>query len=381
MGGSSSKSTVNQNITNSTINKSVLNNLNETIMNASYNTLYADAKNCSSSVSQNNVCKTGDIDAKGPVKIGGDMKNTSKVNFSCVTDSKSVTNMSSAMVQDLVAEMQSLNGTSAAASLNAAADASNKTGSFTTGGGSSSSNANTNVSNIVSNETISNIQNVFETNLDNNFTSETLAQCIGRVDQTNTIEYGDIKTDSTVDVNCILSNDAEVIQNCKLLSESINTSLVETATALGMTVVTESQTTAETEATTTSSSENVSTGLIQDMGSAISSIVSSLGDLFTGLGLAMLAPYAGSICCVCCIIILLSLGLMAFKMMGGNASETAESMGIDTSKFSSFDSSNPFGSSNPAGSNPFGSNPVGGGIYSITDMYNTDLSITSTSFA
>ena len=54
MGGSSSKSTVNQNITNSTINKSVLNNLNETIMNASYNTLYADAKNCSSSVSSIN---------------------------------------------------------------------------------------------------------------------------------------------------------------------------------------------------------------------------------------------------------------------------------------------------------------------------------------
>lgn len=376
MGNNKSKSSTSQTITNDTINQNVLNNLNKTMMNSSYNSLFSNASNCSNTVAQSNTCKIGDINSpNGPVVIGGNQSNDAKVTFSCVVDSKAQNDMSTSMINDLVQEMKSINGTAAAGALNSAAAAAQNTGSLSTATSSASSNTNSNITNNVTNETITNIENIFEQNINNNFTSETVSQCIGRTDQSNTIETGNINTNNAggVKVNCVQTNSVEVISECKLLSDAINKSLEETVNAIGLKVVTESQTTSESEATGKTTSESTTTGVIQDTGTAVSSVIDSVGGVFSSMFAAFSSPYISSICFIVFIVI----GIVLFVANGG-----MESMGIESSG-----STNPFGSFGsltPGKSTTGSSNPMSGGgsyIYSMSDLVPTDLSITSMSFS
>lgn len=421
MGASESKSDVSQNVTNTTINKSVLNNLNETMMNASYNTLFTDAKNCSNSVALNNLCKFDNIDANGDVVIGGDQSNTAKVDFTCVQTASAKNDMSAAMLQNLASQMESVNGTSAAAALNAAASGSNNTGALTTSGGTTNSNTNTNTKNIVDNQTISNIRNVFEQNLNNNFTSETVAQCIGKTELSNELEAGNINAGGNVKINCIQQNSAEVIQQCEQLSSAINKSLSETANALGMSVVTASATEAKTEAKATSEAQNKATGLIQDTGTAVSETVTAVGGALsetisaTGTATSKVVSSVGEVVssywtsCIAIFVVVVILGVLfmgIFKGGGGaNPSDAAnptmtDSLGIPTSNQGSdlFSSNGMFNqnafkqnftnnanklsnlvNNKISGFNGFNGFKKGGG-YSISDMFQTDLSITSASY-
>jgi hypothetical protein len=397
MGASESKSDVSQNVTNTTINKSVLNNLNETMMNASYNTLFTDAKNCSNSVSLNNLCKFDNIDAKGDVVIGGDQSNTAKVDFTCVQTASAKNDMSAAMLQNLASQMESVNGTSAAAALNAAASGSNNTGALTTSGGTTNSITNTNTTNKVDNQTISNIRNVFEQNLNNNFTSETVAQCIGKTELSNELSADGIRAGGNVNIKCVQQNSAEVIQQCEQLSSAINKSLSETANALGMSVVTASATEAKTEAKASTEAQNKATGVIQDTGTAVSETVTAVGGAVSGV-ISSTAQAAAAplmyLCGIFFIIAVIGLLFMFLTKMGGQGSSptnagTTDSLGISNSASGTNLTNNYLDNFRHNADylknmgknmgNNFSSFKRGGG-YSISDMFQTDLSITSASY-
>jgi len=411
MGASESKTQVDQNITNTTINKSILNNLNETMMNTSYNTLLTDAKNCSNSVALNNLCKFDNIDAKGDVVIGGDQSNSAKVDFTCVQTANAKNDMSSAMLQNLASQMESINGTSAAAALNAAAAGSNSTGALTTSGGSTDSNTSTNVKNNVDNQTISNIKNVFEQNLNNNFTSETVAQCIGKTELSNELEAGNINAGGNVKINCIQQNSAEVIQQCEQLSSAINKALSETANALGMEVISGSATEAKTEAKAETEAKNVATGIIQDSGKAVSETVTAVGGAFAenitaaGGAASQVVSSVGDffssswISFVLIIVVICIIGCVIMKFAGGGGGgggDAANPSGATNPSNTSNNGSDLFSSDNMFNAvNNFTHNvkQVGnnirsnlslaakrGGGYSISDMFQTDLSITSASY-
>ena len=153
MGKSKSSAKASQAITNNTINKNYMDTLNKTIMNSAVETMINNASSCSSAVNQNNSCDMSNTKIGGNFDFSGNQTNKAKVDFSCIQASQTSADMNASMVASMMAEMKALNGTDAAAQLNTAAQSSNSTG-FGASGGSSSSNSKTDVSNNVTNETI-----------------------------------------------------------------------------------------------------------------------------------------------------------------------------------------------------------------------------------
>ena len=306
MGSSSSKSS--QTITNNTVNQNYMNTLNKTIMNSAVETMINNASSCSSSVNVNNSCDMSGADIGGNFTFGGNQTAQAKVNFNCIQANQTSADMATSMMASMVAEMKALNGTEAAADLNTASQSSNTSG-FASMPSSSNSSSKANVTNNVTNETISNVKNIFEQNLSNNFSVNTVNECIGKTNVSNSQDLSNIKVGGDANVECIQTASVEQVQECKQLSESISKTTQATAQELGMIVETESNTGTSTESTVSSTSENVATGPIQEIGDAISSIIGAIG-------LAYLGPIIGSvvICCVC-VILLGLLGFLASQFM------------------------------------------------------------------
>lgn len=309
MGDCGSKSKSSQTITNNTVNKNFMNTLNKTIMNSAVETMINNANACSSSVDLNNLCNLELGDVANDLIVSGNQSNDAKVQFNCIQANKTSSDMASAMMASMIAEMKSLNGTEAAANLNNAAQASSKTG-FVSMPQASSSSSDTNVTNNITNETINTVQNIFEQNLSNNFSANTVNECTGRSSATNVQTIKAENVGGSVDIDCFQSNTVEQVQNCKQLSDAVSKTTQATFQELGLAVETESDTKITTESEISSMAKTIGTGPIEEVGNAVSNVL-------TAFGLAFLGPVAGPICmCCCCLIIIGILMFVAYQIFG-----------------------------------------------------------------
>lgn len=304
MGGSDSSSS--QTITNKTINKNYLDNLNKTIMNAGVETLVKQANQCSTAVNQNNLCKTKNVDTAGNFVYESDQANKAKINFSCINSASAQGDMSQEMMAQLLQDVKNTNNTSLATTLNAVADNKSKTGFLSTPPiGRVSSNTDQTIKQTIENETVNKIQNIYEQNLQNNFTSDTVNECIGKSKQDNITDIENIKAEGNVEIDCVQANDLESVQNCQQLATAISKTSSAVAQELGLTIVNESTTKTENEATGVTKTTVEATGPISEFGDAI-------GNALTAIGMGIMAPFAipSVICSVicCCIIIIVLVG-------------------------------------------------------------------------
>lgn len=315
-----SKSNSSSTSKNTIINKNMTDTLNKTVMNSAVETLVKNASTCSSSVNQNNTCSMANADIGGNFNFSGNQSNKAKVNFSCIQADKTSANMATSMMQSIMAEMKTLNGTKAAAQLNSSAASSNKSG-FGSTGGSSSSSSNTASDTEITNITQNKVRNVYQQNLSNNFTSETVSECIGKTTQSNNQNLSGIKVGGNANVKCNQSNTLEQVQECKQMSEAISATTQKTLQELGIKTDTASETTTSTVASSEATSENVSTGPIQDAGAAIAGVVGAVGNLF---GMGILATMMPFICCVVIAILIFMFLPNIFSMFSGSSSSVAE---------------------------------------------------------
>ena len=316
MGSSSSKATATNELANNILNTSVIENVNKSIAEVGVSTLVKNANNCTSTVSQNNACNVGNINTTGAFNFNSNQSNQAEVNFGCVQASEASTDMSVAMINAIMGEVQSLSNSEAGAKLNAAANASNTTG-FGSSGGSSSSSIKTGTSNNITNESYTQIQNIYEQNLKSNFTAETVSECIGKTYQNNGTNINNVNA-SSANIECVQTNSLKQIQECKQLQSALNKTLTNAAQELGFKIQAETATAATAAATTSSTSTNVATGPIQDIGSAISSIIDSV---FGGL----IGTQAASIICliVCVCLVIASLYFAYNKMSSSELGQAA----------------------------------------------------------
>jgi hypothetical protein len=315
-----SQSSIVQQIVNKTLNESISSSLTSNSQETSVETLVNSSKSCSSSVNQSNSCNMSKMKVAGDFTLGGTMTNKASVDFSCINSTTAASAMENAAVASIANELGSLNGTEAAAVLNAAAESSNKSG-FASSGGSSSSNVNANTTNEVTNLTKSTIENIFKSHISQTLNSKTVDECIGRTVQNNTIEAVGTVVGGNAKIECNASNSLEQVQECKQLTEAITTALGKTAQELGFKMETTSSTKSKTEMKSSAKSENVSTGPIQDIGNAVSGIINSIGNIFGLASLGMAAPFVIICCCVCCcVLISCASSLVAAKSGGGSGS-------------------------------------------------------------
>jgi hypothetical protein len=304
MGGS--KSSSEQTITNKTINKNYLDNLNKTIMNAGVETLVKQANQCGTAVNQNNTCKNKNVEAAGDYYYGSTQDNKAKINFSCINSASAQGDMSQEMMAQLLQDVKNTNNTSLATTLNALADNKSQTGFLSTPPiGKVASKTKQNITQTIENETVNKIQNIYEQNLQNNFTSDTVNECIGKSRQDNITDIENIKAEGNVEINCNQANNLEAVQNCQQLATAVSKTSSAVAQELGLTIINESVTKTENEATGVTKTTVEATGPISELGDAFSNILGAFG-------MAFLTPFVipSIICSVvcCCIIIIILVG-------------------------------------------------------------------------
>ncbi len=297
MGKSNSKSS--QTINNNTINQNYINDLNKTIMNSAVETMINNASSCSSAVNLNNSCDMSNTKVGGDFTFNGNQSNNANVNFNCIQANQTSANMASSMIASMISEMKALNGTEAAANLNTASQASNKSG-FASMPSNSNSNASTNLTNDVTNETINNIQNIFEQNLSNNFTVNTVNECIAKTNVTNSQDLSNMNIGANAKIECVQTASVEQVQQCKQLSNAIQETTQQTFQELGMTVETQSNNKTNNESVVVSKSENIASGPIQELGDALTNIMGAFG-------LGFLGPFLIPICSIISIILVVIL--------------------------------------------------------------------------
>jgi len=320
MGNSSSS--VSQDIQNNILNETTLKSLNKQAMNVATDVLVESAKSCSSSVTQSNDCAFQNMTSGGDINIGGDQSNKAKVSFSCVNSDKVESEMASAMMQKVMSEVKALNGTEAAAKLEAAAAAKKESGFLAIPTGSSNSDVNTKVSTNIQNKTAVSVENILEQNLKSNFTSKTVSECIGKTTQTNKLSASDINAKGNINAKCIQTNSLESVQECKQLNDAITKTLNQTAQDLGLKVATESSTKTETKAEAKAESSNISRGL--------DDLASSLTGLLALVGLEAFGPLIGICCLICCCLCCILIAVA----MSGVLSSGSDSPSFDTNSMS-----------------------------------------------
>lgn len=323
-----SRSSIVQEVINNTLNSSISSSVTSNSQEKSVETLVESSKSCSSSVNQSNSCNLSNMDVAGNFSLSGTQSNKASVNFSCINSDTAAQAMESAAVSAISGELNVLNGTAAAAKLNAEVAAASKTGSGGIGGSATANVSSKDVNNI-SNITKSTIENIFKSHLSQNLTSKTVDECIGRTVQSNTIEAVGTKVGGNAAIECNQSNSLEQVQECKQLTEALQTSFTKTAQELGFSVETKSETSSKTEMEGSAKSESIATGPIQDIGNAVTGIIGSVGNLFGLASLGMAAPFIVICCCVCCCVLLsCASSLVAAKSGGGSNSGSSSHFNI-----------------------------------------------------
>ena len=322
MGGGNSKSKTSQTITNKTVNTNYMDTLNNTIMNSAVETIINNASSCSSAVNINNSCKLSNLNIGGDFNFGGSQTSNANINFNCIQANKTSSDMATSMIGTMMAEMKALNNTDAAVDLNSAANASQKSGFMSAQpiyGGNATSSSNTNSSNEITNETYSIVKNIFEQNLSNNFSVNTVNECIGKTSVSNSTDLSNIDVAGNAKINCVQTASVEQVQNCKQLSESISSTTQKTMQELGLTVQTESESITKTESAAGSQAITKQGGL-GAVGKGVADVITATGDAVGGIlgsiGLAFLGPFLYPICSICLVLILLLCCVSSFSSLG-----------------------------------------------------------------
>ena len=189
----------------------------------------------------------------------------------------------------------------------------------------------------------------------NNFTAETVTNCIGKTTQNNDLSASDIKIEGDANIGCIQTNSLEQIQKCKQMSDALNKTAQQTAQQLGLMTTTDNTSATTTDASASAKSVNVSKGPIEELGNAISGVLDSVFGIL-GLGL-LFSPSGLFLCCILLVIII----IICYSFSGSSKSDTGNLNNLNnltSANFNDFYSSNNLTSANP---NDF---------FSLDDTYN-----------
>ena len=347
-----SHSRVNQQVLNNTLDENISKSITSNTQNQSVETLIESSKSCSSSVNQSNLCNISNDKISGNLNITGKIANKATVNFACINSDIAAQAMENSAVSSILGEINTLNGTEAAAVLNAKAAALSKSGSLGTSG-NANSNINSTNENNVSNLTKSTVENIFKSNLSQKLTSKTVDECIGRTEQKNTVEAVGDEVGGNANVECTMSNTLEQVQECKQLSEAIQSAYSKTAQELGFKLVSENITANKTEMTSEAISETIATGPIQDIGNAISGVIGDISGLFGLASLGAGAPFIVICCIVCCVILLSCVSSLVMSKSSGSSTTNSNSNFTGTNQTTN-QATNPIANS---GNNALETNP------------------------
>ena len=241
MGANNSTSNTVKNIDNQLyISRSNLNILNSQLNQVISDTVSKSAMNSGGSIINTNVIIFKNISAEQDVIIDGvTSTQTAKFTFAAINTNTSRNDAATNFIQQTLLNFNNTLSLDVQKNMETNAESSIKTGFINqlpiSSNKSSSDVINeSNISALTTNN--KNITNVLQNRVQNNFTTDTLTNCIANINNSNVFNFIDIKsnTASVRILNITQSQAATAIANCKGITDSTNNILNESLSAFGV---------------------------------------------------------------------------------------------------------------------------------------------------
>ena len=301
--GGSSKSTVSNEISNFTLNRSRLDAFNSQTNSMITENIMNSSSSCSASSTQSSDNEMGDITVIGKnqkANIGVNTSQDNKVNLQCIQKTVQQMDISSTMAQSILENMKQSVSNDTMTKLVNSAEASMSAGA---GGGilnpfsSSSSEINMKLSNTQITDTERKLTNLVSNTVANTVKATDIKDCFTKSIQLQSTKVGNIKLigeGNEFNFNISTKQIGQTLATCQQLTEQTSQVTSQLSAALGITIVDDTKSANTTEAQNTAKAETKVAGF--------DAIIDSIfGGLKGVVGLYVGAIALVIICCSCII--------------------------------------------------------------------------------
>ena len=285
--GSSSSSTVTNNIKNYTINKNDLEALNSSVNNFVSNAVISNTSNCSTGTTQlatNNIGDLTVVGKKNKQNISISTEQNSQVSLQCIQQSIQQTNIANAMAQSVMNNLTSTVNNDALTSMVNSAEASMKQG---VGGGlfnpgaSVNSDINLKIDNLQKNETTRKLSNFISNSVSNNLDVNSVKDCFNKTVQNDVKNIGNISNvgeENEQNIKLSTTQYATSMATCQQLTQQTSGITSEMAVSLGLTIKD------ETANKQSSSGQNSASSSLKQSGldDLVSAVFTGIAAFFSG---------------------------------------------------------------------------------------------------
>lgn len=311
---SSSTSSIRNENNQLVVNKSDINIMSKDETNLISNQLMERASNCASKVAQNQNMTFSGLTAAGGISLGGlSQKQSAVVNFSCIDASSVRSEIAQEMMSKMMSQIEGTTNADILTKMDAVAKSKLEEPAYKLSVGSSSSSA-SNVENINNYKSVTdthkNLETVLKKNVENNFHTKNVSDCINSVTNNQNITAQGLTAKSgNIDIqNLSQDQTAEALTSCISQQDVSNKILSGAMSDLGVKVAETSTTKTSTDQKGTAESVMKTKGIAEEIGDMFASIIGSSAGL----------SIAGSVL-FCC----LSLIAVLFMYFFGTSKETA----------------------------------------------------------
>lgn len=263
--------------------KSVSENINKQISN----TIIKDAKSCTANINNNQAITIKGMSTKGNFNFTGNQKQVAALTFSCVQSSIVRNNVGSEIIATLTNGIGSKVNNTALSELTAKAEQAAETGFASTGGVNQEQKI-TNTNKFKSEtKNIQDIENLVQNIVENNFSSDTISNCISQVNNNQSISLEEI----TVGGDAIIAIDqdqaATVVSSC-IQENNVGSGIMNAATAAFDVKVINST---SAESSQSASATATQTSKQQGFFDGVAGVIGAVGSIFGSLLGFMALPY------------------------------------------------------------------------------------------
>ncbi len=319
MGGAASTSKAALVSNTAILNQSTLNVLNQVTNKTAVDTMIENAKKCSASIAQTQTQEFGDITVSGGSSATLSQEQAAKLDFTCLQQDKIQNDVIQKMADTLDQAFKENTSTDLMSKLDA--NIKQKTAADTTGFPWGGANTNSDVkqtTNVnVKNTTANNIKSVIENSVSASFKNSNIQECIAVIIQNQKIKAGNVTVTDKSEFAVYQLQNADLLAKCIQTADIATKVVSDVAAYAGLSMEIKKDTKSIAESAVKTEQDTTQKGILGGVAGVVDSVGGLLGNVFTGLGMGLLAPLAlpslVSCCCLCCLIIL-------FIVFGGMSS-------------------------------------------------------------
>ena len=315
MGGAVSTSSV-KNISNQLfIDQSTVNQLNQQLNNVVANTIIKSAMNSGGAIINQQQLNFTDLKAQGDVTIGNvSQKQVAAVTFSAMNQTQATNDAATNFIQTALDTLNNNTSTDVKTMMDSNASSSLKSGFLSTlpGQSNSSKSATINQSNVTAvTQNTQNIKNILQNTVTNNFTTDTVTNCITNINNSQTFKVQDVQSQTgTIRImNITQDQAATAIAQCGAVTTATNNIVNQTLNGLGVKVDNTNSVASTTQQTGQTTASTQANGPLEGLASIIGSITAPFTSVMTIIILLIIAT------------VIIVGGYILYKMFAGGSTQ------------------------------------------------------------